>query len=432
METYAFNIIPYECTTGYDSETGEYSQVPVVTFSVSWGDDSDNEITKEYLDYQHQPIMIPQGRFSMGDTFEISVNYKWFGSPRRDFTVKAYSYDGREITDEEGDTNMLHCDGKSPSEFEYMGENWSDLRADDDESSSGNRFTEGYTGCLDTALGATDSYGDGCEWYVADTYCGMFDDSDFETDALCCSCGGGCYDSNDGETDDQGYGCEYYNTLPHMCGEYDTSDFEANDMCCACQTFDQWEASVSESYYYEYSYDYSYDYEYEEESFEEEIIIEESSSEYEIDEDFDFEITDVQELYMAIEFYQNSIQSFDLDNEDYFGDDNSFNFDVFPDSVVGILFSTAELDTRDVEYSNEVSDDEEILYPGHYYADGLEDNISDEGLYHWFRFYYIPPESDAFGESAVITDTLSIADGVNEGDYEFTYTLTLREGSADD
>jgi len=27
---------------------------------------------------------------------------------------------------------------------------------------------------------------------------------------------------------------------------------------------------------------------------------------------------------------------------------------------------------------------------------------------------------------------LSIGDGVNEGDYEFTYTLTLREGSNDD
>jgi len=51
VETYGFNIIPYECTTGYDTETGEYSQTPVVTFSVSWGDDGDDQITKEYLDY---------------------------------------------------------------------------------------------------------------------------------------------------------------------------------------------------------------------------------------------------------------------------------------------------------------------------------------------------------------------------------------------
>jgi len=43
---------------------------------------------------------------------------------------------------------------------------------------------------------------------------------------------------------------------------------------------------------------------------------------------------------MAMDFYQDDIQSFDLDNEDEFGDTTEFDFDVFPDSVVGILFSS--------------------------------------------------------------------------------------------
>ena len=44
--------------------------------------------------------------------------------------------------------------------------------------------------CTDTAGDATDSYGDGCEWY--DEYpeeCGAYDDEDFTAAEVCCACG---------------------------------------------------------------------------------------------------------------------------------------------------------------------------------------------------------------------------------------------------
>eukprot|EP00964_Phaeocystis_antarctica_P039128 scaffold22379_cov60-Phaeocystis_antarctica.AAC.1 len=45
--------------------------------------------------------------------------------------------------------------------------------------------------CADTAGGAKDSAGDGCEWYDAQPFeCGTYDDSDFTSSAMCCACGG--------------------------------------------------------------------------------------------------------------------------------------------------------------------------------------------------------------------------------------------------
>lgn len=189
------------------------------------------------MDYQHQPIMI-QNTDDVTE-FEIMVDYNWFGSPRRDFTVKVYALDVSDIRDEDGDTNMLHTDGQSPSEFNYVEDEWPEGRdaSEPETPVIFNRFLDGYTGCKDTNIDATDSYGDDCKWYVVDTFCGQFDDSDFEANELCCGCGGGCYDSADGLTDQNGFGCEYYNAIPYMCGEYDTSNFAAADLCCACQTF---------------------------------------------------------------------------------------------------------------------------------------------------------------------------------------------------
>ena len=46
--------------------------------------------------------------------------------------------------------------------------------------------------CQDTAYGATDSYGDGCNYYDANPYsCGMYDTSDFNSMTMCCGCDGG-------------------------------------------------------------------------------------------------------------------------------------------------------------------------------------------------------------------------------------------------
>lgn len=39
------------------------------------------------------------------------------GSPHKDYTVKVYSKHDLEVTNSNGETNQLHTDGQSPSEF---------------------------------------------------------------------------------------------------------------------------------------------------------------------------------------------------------------------------------------------------------------------------------------------------------------------------
>ena len=54
-------------------------------------------------------------------------------------------------------------------------------------------ITEGN--CFDTDNGATDSYGDACEEYYASPHwcdsANNYDDGDFSSGDMCCSCGGG-------------------------------------------------------------------------------------------------------------------------------------------------------------------------------------------------------------------------------------------------
>lgn len=46
------------------------------------------------------------------------VQYEWYGSPAKDFTLKIYSkHAGTQIFDQEGLSNMLYTDGREPSEF---------------------------------------------------------------------------------------------------------------------------------------------------------------------------------------------------------------------------------------------------------------------------------------------------------------------------
>ncbi|MBU92465.1 MAG: hypothetical protein CML88_02920, partial [Rhodobiaceae bacterium] len=47
-------------------------------------------------------------------------------------------------------------------------------------------------GCQDTDGAASDSYGDDCEDYADNpSWCGNYDDDDFDSNAMCCACGGG-------------------------------------------------------------------------------------------------------------------------------------------------------------------------------------------------------------------------------------------------
>lgn len=97
--------------------------------------------------------------------------------------------------------------------------------------------------CYDTDVDyQTDSEGDYCFWYVGnEEWCGWFDDDDFFAEELCCACDGGssttngsCFDTNDYATDVTYDGCEWYDSYPEGCGLWDDDDFSSNDMCCSC------------------------------------------------------------------------------------------------------------------------------------------------------------------------------------------------------
>ena len=43
-----------------------------------------------------------------------------------------------------------------------------------------------------------------------------------------------CNDTDNGVKDTTGDGCEIYTQRPEYCGLYETNEFQSNMMCCAC------------------------------------------------------------------------------------------------------------------------------------------------------------------------------------------------------
>ena len=81
-----------------------------------------------------------------------------------------------------------------------------------------------------------DSYGDGCSWYDNNQWgCGFYDTLDFVANDMCCACLPGadpastsndtCQDTANGATDPWGDGCEWYDNNPCGCGNYNDDDF---------------------------------------------------------------------------------------------------------------------------------------------------------------------------------------------------------------
>ena len=81
----------------------------------------------------------------------------------------------------------------------------------------------------------------------------MFVDADFDSNLMCCTCGGGeqieipavaptneepietvCLDTDGGSRDTAGDSCTWYASYPESCGRYDDDDFIAGMFCCAC------------------------------------------------------------------------------------------------------------------------------------------------------------------------------------------------------
>lgn len=131
-----------------------------------------------------------------------------------------------------------------------------------------------YAVCADSTHGASDTSGDGCDWYEINTgYCGVFDTQSFVSSRMCCTCGGGsdwidtgdysydvCEDTSYGATDMAGDGCSWYSDAAFgQCGDYDDSDFTATSQCCVCGGGSSSSYEIDPNTTYDYDYGYEYD-----------------------------------------------------------------------------------------------------------------------------------------------------------------------------
>ena len=132
-------------------------------------------------------------------------------------------------------------------------------------------ITAAPTFCTSTGGDATDPYGDGCDAYSTNPgWCGLYDDSDYSSEDMCCVCGGGsssavpttspaptvppaptsaptfCFDNNMGATNQYGgdcnscpitcfgYSCDYWGGAGYTCAEMESSyACECNGCVCA-------------------------------------------------------------------------------------------------------------------------------------------------------------------------------------------------------
>ena len=105
-----------------------------------------------------------------------------------------------------------------------------------------------YRACVNSDNGNVNTFGDGCASYNNSPHkCGFFTTRDFNSETMCCGCGGGtqygesressasaCVDSDNGNVNTFGDGCWSYNDSPHSCGFFTTSNFNSETMCCGC------------------------------------------------------------------------------------------------------------------------------------------------------------------------------------------------------
>lgn len=87
----------------------------MVTMKLENGSELIEEIT--YSEDWYMPVMVEEADYAAGDVFTLTVTYDWIGRMSRDYTISVYSSQDLEVLDEEGEGNMIHMDGKSPSGF---------------------------------------------------------------------------------------------------------------------------------------------------------------------------------------------------------------------------------------------------------------------------------------------------------------------------
>ena len=71
---------------------------------------------KWYVEFSAMPILLLSSALTVGDTYTIKVGFMFVDShPAKDYTLSIYSKVPIDIKDSDGQTNMLHNNGSSPS-----------------------------------------------------------------------------------------------------------------------------------------------------------------------------------------------------------------------------------------------------------------------------------------------------------------------------
>lgn len=106
VETYYLGMVPSLCQLFWDTPFAMWSLYKNnVHVKSHW-----------YDEYWTIPVIVSEADYAAGDVFTVEVDYDFTGWYVDDYTVKVYSSQSDlEIIDEEGETNMLHMDGCSPS-----------------------------------------------------------------------------------------------------------------------------------------------------------------------------------------------------------------------------------------------------------------------------------------------------------------------------
>lgn len=121
VETYFSKVVPKQCTKGkyfYSDGTFVEKSHPLVSFRLYEAGNEQYLQTAYYGDQYHRPFLLKT--YEAGKQYTLRVRYTWYGSPHKDFTVKAYSKFPAtvKILNKEGAvSNMLFTDGRSPTEF---------------------------------------------------------------------------------------------------------------------------------------------------------------------------------------------------------------------------------------------------------------------------------------------------------------------------
>lgn len=92
VETYFSKVVPKQCTKGkyfYSDGTSVDKSHPLVSFRLYESGKEQYLQTAYYGDQYHRPFLLKT--YEAGKSYSLRVRYTWYGSPHKDFTVKAYS-----------------------------------------------------------------------------------------------------------------------------------------------------------------------------------------------------------------------------------------------------------------------------------------------------------------------------------------------------